>query len=150
MNTQNFSVLDLETHQTKDIADAHVNGELTIIWRNWDNIINNPEMVYVNSVNPGEIKGPHIHKNRTSFFYCISGKMIIIIQDDDGKYHEIEADSTESKLICVSNGTPAAIVNPTKNISKILVLADIAWKPDDNEMKNVTFENYDWNKWKND
>ena len=148
MNTQNFSVLDLETHQTKDIADAHVNGELTIIWRNWDNIINNPEMIYVNSVNPGEIKGPHVHKNRTSFFYCISGKMIIIIQDDNGKYHEIEADSTESKLISVSNGTPAAIVNPSKNITKILVLADIAWKPDDNEMKNVTFEDYDCNKWK--
>ena len=104
MNTENFSVLDLETHQTKDISDSHVNGELTIIWRNWDNIINSPEMIYVNSVNPGEIKGPHVHKNRTSFFYCISGKMIIIIQDDDGKYHEIEADSTESRisLICSS------------------------------------------------
>jgi len=148
MNVQNFFVFDLETHQTKDIVDSHINGELTVIWRNWDNIINNPKMVYINSVNPGEVKGPHIHKNRTSFFYCITGKMIIIVQDDDGKYHEIETNSTESKLICIANGTPAAIFNPSDNVSKILVLADIAWKPNDNEMENVRFDDYDWNKWK--
>ena len=74
--------------------------------------------------------------------------MIIVVQDTDGKYHEIETDSTEAKLISVSNGIPAAIVNPSQNISKILVLADVAWKPNDNEMKNVTFDDYDWNKWK--
>ena len=69
MNVKNFSIFDLEKHQTKDVADSHINGELTVIWRNWDNIINNPEMVYLNFVNPGEVKGPHMHKNRKSFFY---------------------------------------------------------------------------------
>ena len=147
MDNQNFSVLDLQTHETKDIGDSHINGELTVIWRNWDDIIKNPEMVYLNSVNPGEIKGPHIHKNRTSYFLCLNGKMVIVVQDTDGKYHEIETDSTEAKLISVSNGIPAAIVNPSQNISKILVLADVAWKPNDNEMINVDFENYDFKKW---
>tara|TARA_Y100000817_G_scaffold202053_1_gene158175 strand:- start:818 stop:1267 length:450 start_codon:yes stop_codon:yes gene_type:complete len=148
LTNQNFSILDLETHQTKDIEDSHINGELTVIWRNWDNIIKNPEMVYVNSINPGEIKGPHIHKKRTSFFYCIDGKMTLVIKDNNNKYNEIEVDSQESKLISVSKGTPAAIINPSQNISKILVLADVAWKPNDNEMENVTFDDYDWNKWK--
>ena len=148
MTNQNFSILDLETHQTKDIEDSHINGELTVIWRNWDNIIKNPEMVYVNSINPGEIKGPHIHKKRTSFLYCIDGKMTLVIKDNNNKYNEIEVDSQESKLISVSKGTPAAIINPSQNISKILVLADVAWKPNDNEMENVTFDDYDWNKWK--
>ena len=41
------------------------------------------------------------------------------------------------------------IINPSKDISKILVLADVAWKPNDDEMKNTIFENYDWNKWNN-
>ena len=148
MEKQNFSILDLEKHPTKDINDSHVNGELTIVWRNWDNLINNPEMIYVNLVNPSEIKGPHIHKNRTSYFYCISGKMVIIVKDYDGKYHEIETDSLESKLICIPNGVPAAIVNPSNQISKILVIGDIAWKPNDNEMSNSTFDDYNWNKWK--
>ena len=63
-----FTVYHLETHQTKDVDDGHQNGDLTVIWRDWDQIIHNPKMLDVNSVNPGEIKGPHIHKNRTSYF----------------------------------------------------------------------------------
>ena len=46
------------------------------------------------------------------------------------------------------NGVAAAIVNASNTKSKILVLADISWKPNDNEMKNIDFEKYDWNKWK--
>ena len=147
MDKQNYFVWDLEKHQTKDIKDSHINGDLTVIWRDWDHIIKNPEMIYLNTVNPGEIKGPHVHKNRTSYFYCIEGKMAIIVQGKNGEYHEIETDSTESKLISVSNGVGAAIINPSKSISKIIVLADISWKPDDNEMKNISFTNYDWKKW---
>ena len=53
MDNNNFSVWDLEKHQTKDTTDSHINGELTVIWRDWDNLIkNHPKMVYVNSVNP--------------------------------------------------------------------------------------------------
>jgi dTDP-4-dehydrorhamnose 3,5-epimerase len=33
-------------------------------------------------------------------------------------------------------------------VSRILALADVAWKPNDNEMDNVTFDDYDWKKWK--
>ena len=149
MEDKNFSVWDLEKHPTKDNTDYHVNGELTVIWRDWDNLIkNHPKMVYVNSVNPGEIKGPHIHKNRTTSFSCIHGNVVLIIQDNDGKFHEIKADSEKPVLITVSNGIASAIVNPTAKIAKVLVLADIAWKPNDNEMIDVSFDNYDWDKWK--
>ena len=149
MDDKNFFVWDLEKHQTKDTTDSHINGELTIIWRDWDNIITNPpKMIYVNYINPREIKGPHIHKNRTTYFSCIHGSIVLVIQDDDGKFHEVKADSEKPTLISVRNGVAAAIVNPTDDISKVLVLADIAWKPNDNEMKNIDFENYDWNKWK--
>ena len=149
MDNKNFSVCDLENHKTKDITDSHINGELTVIWRDWDNLIkNHPKMVYVNSVNPGEIKGPHIHKNRTTSFSCIHGSVVLVIRDDDGKFHEIKADSEKPVLITVSNGIASAIVNPTAKIAKVLVLADIAWKPNDNEMIDVSFDNYDWDKWK--
>tara|TARA_B100000678_G_scaffold133511_1_gene111502 strand:- start:325 stop:432 length:108 start_codon:yes stop_codon:yes gene_type:complete len=33
VENKNFSVWDLERHQTKDIIDSHINGELTVIWR---------------------------------------------------------------------------------------------------------------------
>jgi len=143
-----FTIHELERHETKDVKDSHINGELTVVWRDWDEIINDPKMVYINKIDPKQIKGPHIHKNRTSYFYCIDGEMIIIVKDKEGKFHELKGDSERPKLIEVSNDIPAAIVNPTANISTVLVLADIAWKPDDNEMENVTFEDYDWGKWK--
>ena len=147
MEKEDFSVFQLENHETKDVLDSHINGELTVIWRDWDEIINKPEMIYLNSVNPGEIKGPHMHKNRTSYFFCIDGGMIIVIQDKNGKYHEIEANSGSSKLVSVSNGISAAIINPSNKSSKILVMADIAWKPNDGEMINVKFEDYNFKKW---
>ena len=67
----------------------------------------------------------------------------------DGKeFHEIKTDAKNPSLITVKNGIPAAILNPTSNISKVLVLADIAWKPNDNEMESISFDDYDWKKWK--
>ena len=149
MDDEYFKIIDLEKHETKDNQDQHVNGSLTVVWRDWDNLIkNHPKMVYVNSINPGEIKGPHIHKNRTTYFSCISGNVVLVIQDNDGKFHEVKADSEKSVLITVPNGIAAAMVNPTTKIAKVLVLADIAWRPNDNEMKDVSFDDYDWKKWK--
>ncbi len=143
-----FEIFQLEKHDTKDVNDSHVNGELTVIWRDWDEIINVPRMVYVNSVDPKQVKGPHLHENRTTYFYCTDGKIVLIIQDKKGDFHEIELDSAKPILVSVLNGVGAAIVNPSNNVAKVLVLADIAWKPNDNEMKNIKFEDYDWNKWK--
>ncbi len=67
MNNDEFFVHKLERHQTKDVSDSHVNGELTVVWRDWDDIVkDHPKMIYLNTVNPGEIKGPHIHKKRAT------------------------------------------------------------------------------------
>ena len=139
MSNKNFSVWELEKHETKDTTDSHTNGELTVIWRDWDNIIkNHPKMIYVNSINPGEIKGPHIHKDRTSYFFCIDGSIVLIIKDDNGEFNELKADSEKPVLICIPNGVEVALVNPTLVISKVLVLADVAWKPNDSETVSYT------------
>ena len=149
MAIKNTSIIELEKHATKDIRDSHINGDLTVIWRDWDNIIKKmPKMVYVSSVNPGEIKGPHLHKNRTSYFSCIHGKVVFIIQDDDENFEEIEVCAEKPVLICVPNNVASAHVNIGKDQARILVLADIAWRPNDNEMINVEFGDYNFNKWK--
>ena len=138
----------LEKHQTKDIHDGHVNGSLIPVWRNWDTTISvQPEMVYITSINPGERKGPHIHIIRHSYYVCIKGKVVFIIQDEEGNFEEIEVNSEKPVLICVSNGIASAHVNTGKEQARILVLADIAWKPNDNEMINVKFNDYNFDKW---
>ena len=144
-----IKTIKLETHPTKDVKDLHVNGSLTVVWRDWDNILPiNPKMVYLSSVNPGEIKGPHLHTKRDSYFTCIRGKVIFIAKDNFGKYHEIESSEDNPVLVQIPQNHPSAHINITDKVATILTLASLAWKPDDNEMKNVSFDDYDWKKWK--
>ena len=147
LENPNYS-FDLEIHDTKNTQSNETNGSLTVIWRDWDNIIkNHPKMVYVSSVNPGELKGPHLHTKRTSYFTCIHGKVIFILKDEKGKYVEIESSSENPTMIVFPKNIPSAHINLSKSVSRILTLADVSWKPDDKEMLNVSFDDYEWNKW---
>ena len=144
-----FRAMKLEIHETKDIRDKHTNGSLTVVWRDWDKILSSePKMVYVSSVNPGELKGPHLHTKRDSYFVCIRGKVVFVIKDLQGKYHEIESSENNPVMVQIPKGYPSAHINLSDNVSSILALASIAWRPNDNEMENVSFDDYDWNKWK--
>jgi len=126
-----------------------VNGSLTVVWRDWDKILPIiPKMVYVSSINPREIKGPHIHKKRNSYFTCIHGKVIFIIRQNDGTYTEIESSSETPNLIQVPKNLASAHINISNNVSRVLAIADLAWRPNDNEMENISFDDYDWKKWK--
>ena len=148
MKNTNFEIYNLEKHQTKDIHDEHTNGSLTVIFRDYDQIIKNQiNMIYVSSVNPKEIKGPHLHKQRNSYFACIHGKVIFVIQNKLNEYIEVKVDSENPKIIKIPKGIASAHFNPTDQVARVLVLADISWKPNDNEMENISFENYDWKKW---
>jgi len=149
MMDDNFHIIDLEKHDTKDIINGHVNGNLTVIWRDWDEIITDPpKMVYVTSINPGEIKGPHLHTKRDSYFTCIRGSVVFVIKDKSGKYIEIESSEEKPTLIHIPKNFPSAHLNSTNQMSTILTLANVAWRPNDDEMKNITFDEYDWKKWK--
>lgn len=149
LNDDSFAVIKLERHDTKDIVDKHVNGSLTVVWRDWDNIIkNHPKMVYVTSVLPGEIKGPHIHTKRTSYFTCISGKVLFVIKGNDGMYHEVILNAEEPTMIYIPKNIASAHLNLSKATSYVLTLADIAWRPNNNEMIDSSFDDYEWHKWK--
>jgi dTDP-4-dehydrorhamnose 3,5-epimerase len=149
MKNDTIRSIKLEKHDTRDILDNHVNGSLTVIWRDWDKILEvEPKMVYTSSVNPGEIKGPHLHTTRDSFFICIRGKVVFIAKDLQGKYHEIESSEDEPVMVQIPKNHPSAHINTSDQVATILTLANPAWRPNDDEMKNVVFSNYDWSKWK--
>tara|TARA_B100001540_G_C15816913_1_gene648167 strand:+ start:13131 stop:13583 length:453 start_codon:yes stop_codon:yes gene_type:complete len=149
MELDSFRIYDLEKHNTKDIVDGHINGKLTVVWRDWDNhSLKSPKMVYITSINSNEIKGPHLHLRRHSFFSCIHGSVIFIIKDKNQKYHEIELSAEKPKLIFIPKNIASAHINIKNETAHVLALADISWKPNDNEMENLNFNDYDWNKWK--
>ena len=149
MGNNEIKAIKLEMHQTKDVKDQHVNGSLTVIWRDWDKILlTEPKMIYVSSVNPREIKGPHLHTKRDSYFVCIKGKVVFIVKDLEGKFHEIESSEEDPVLVQIPKNYPSAHINLSNQASSVLALASIAWRPNDNEMINVSFDDYDWGKWK--
>ena len=148
MNNDEIIGIPLETFPTKDVKDLHTNGKLTVIWRDWDKVITSePKMIYISSVFPNEIKGPHIHLKRISYFVCVKGKVVFIIKDHDDKYHEIESSEENPVLVQVPKNIASAHINLSENSSTILAFSDISWKPNDNEMSSTEFSNYDWKKW---
>ena len=150
MKNDTIRSIKLEKHDTKDIEDEHVNGSLTVIWRDWDDLIKHvPKMIYITSVNPDESKGPHLHLKRNSYFVCIEGKVEFIIKNENGKYLEIESSEESPVLVYVPKNIPSAHINLSKKTSRVLTIADYAWQPDDNETIDVTFDDYNWQKWKN-
>jgi len=139
----------LEKHQTKDIRDGHVNGSLIPVWRNWDKTISvQPEMVYVTSINPGDRKGPHLHIIRHSYYVCIKGKVVFIIKEKSGKYLEIESSEENPVLVEIPKNYSSAHINLSNEPSIILSVVNPSWKPDNRDEHNVTYDDYDWNKWK--
>jgi len=145
-----IEVIDLEKHSTKDIRDEHINGSLTVVYRDYDKIIKNEvKMAYVSSVNSKETKGPHLHKVRNSYFTCIHGSVIFIIKKSNGEYLEIESSSEKPVMIKVPNGIASAHINISSGVGRVLTLTDVAWRPNDNEMENVEFQDYEWSKWEN-
>ena len=138
----------LEKHQTKDIRDGHVNGSLIPVWRNWDKTISvQPEMVYVTSINPGERKGPHLHIIRHSYYVCIKGKVVFIIKEKSGKYLEIESSEENPVLVEIPKNYSSAHINLSSEPSIILSVVNPSWKPDNRDEHNVTYDDYDWDKW---
>jgi len=148
MKIDSIERIKLEKHETRDITDNHVNGSLTVIWRECDKIIQHePKLIYVTNVKPGELKGPHLHTKRTTHFVCIKGNVVFIIKKMDGTYEEIQSGENNPVLVQVPKNFASAHINLSADTSSVLVLSDIAWKPNDNEMKNLTFDDYDWKKW---
>lgn len=147
--TEKIQSKHLEKHQTKNIDDQSINGSLTVIWRDWDSKFPiDPKMIYTTSVFSGERKGPHLHKKRDSFFVCIRGKVAFVIQDNSGSYQEIISSENDPVMIHVPKNFASGHVNLSNDTSIILTIANLAWRPNDEEMVNVVFDDYDWEKWK--
>ena len=50
-------------------------------------------------------------------------------------------------MVKIPKNIPSAHINLSNQSSSVLALASHSWKPNDNEMQNVTFEDYNWEKW---
>lgn len=138
----------LEKHQTKDITGGYVNGSLIPAWKDWEGIIDvRPEMVYVTTVSPGEVKGPHLHIIRHSYFVCVWGKVVFIAKDKDGKYVEIESSPDNPTMVEIPKNHASCHINISGETSVILALVSPAWRPENRDEHHESWDDYDWQKW---
>lgn len=128
MNEEKSFFIKLKKCSTRDINDKHVNSSLTMVWQDYDDIIKKqPKMVYVSSVNSNEIKDPHLHTKRNSYFLCIHGKVVFVIKERNNGYKEMELGEDGHTLVFVPKNVPSIYINLSVGILRVLILIALSW-----------------------
>jgi len=124
--------------ETKD-AQGQVNGYLVPIW----NVLDGPrvDQVYLTVINPGAMKGPHLHLKRRGLFKVLGGVVRLVIRNKQGVYLTTVMDEDEDP-IPVSPGTPAALYNVGDGFAYVLNMPSPPWRPDDQDEHEVESWNY--------
>jgi dTDP-4-dehydrorhamnose 3,5-epimerase-like enzyme len=128
--------------QTFDAA-GKPNGYLIPIWNFNDDPYRQPDQVYLTTVAPHSVKGPHLHKKRRGLFCCIRGNVRIVQRFRDNYIELRSGDDIGHQLIHVTAGTPAAIYNDGDEEALVINMPSPAWSADDPDEWPVE----DWN-WK--
>ena len=90
----------------------------------------------------------HYHVGNLEETYTVlQGEGIIILQGkivDDGveTFKAIKVKAGDK--VHIPKNTPSAHINLSNHPSSVLALASHSWKPNDNEMQNISFDDYDW------
>jgi dTDP-4-dehydrorhamnose 3,5-epimerase-like enzyme len=130
---------------THDQLTGKVNGKLISVWKHYEGQRELPPMeAYVTSFLPGVIKGPHLHKTRWDYFTCVKGKVLIIVKDHNGKYHETVSSEDKPITVEVPANVPSASINLSNETSLMLNLCNPAWHPENEDNYDVEFKDYDF------
>jgi dTDP-4-dehydrorhamnose 3,5-epimerase len=128
--------------------NGDINGYLIPIYNINDGFFEKgmePKQVYVTSVLPGFVKGPHLHFIRTGFFTCISGNVRFVLKIN-GQYKVVlSGEDYEYKSVIVPTGVAAVIQNIGSKEAMILNMPSPAWMPEMNDEHTADFSDFDFN-----
>ena len=139
----------IKTHEhkkfiTKDYS-GNENGFLVPILNIHDNILERDQFtqqVYLSTVLPNHMKGPHLHNIRSGYFTCIRGNVKIVLKVD-GKYLEYFSGEDYNYLsVQVPKGIPALVVCLGEIEAYLLNMPSPAWTPDMNDEHTSDFSDY--------
>lgn len=140
-------VFDLECIKTKNVKYGHQNGVFIPVWRDWDGIYEHePKMVYVTTCFPGELKGPHLHKQRWSYLTVLKGQVVFIVKLD-GEFKEFVISADRPQTIVIPAKVPQAHVNIGDEDAIVMNLCNPAWHPDNQDNYTADYGDYDFTKW---
>ena len=103
-----------------------------------------PAMVYMTAANPGEVKGPHLHKKRWGYLTCLKGRVVFIIKKEieDARnkrnytYEEFILDSNNPQVLEIPPNVPQAHVNISDSEAILINICSPAWHPDNQDNYN--------------
>jgi hypothetical protein len=104
-----------------------------------------PKQVYLTSILPNSIKGPHLHHIRTGCFTCIRGNIRLIMKINS--VYEIYKSGEEYDYlsIMVPTGVPAALQNIGQTEALVLNMPYPAWTQDMNDEHSADFSDFNFN-----
>jgi dTDP-4-dehydrorhamnose 3,5-epimerase len=142
----NIRTADHKKFLTKD-DDGEVNGFLVPLYNIHEKFFKEgkePQQVYLTSILPGKVKGPHLHFIRTGFFTCIKGNVRVVLKTEDGYQSFFSGEDHGFKSIEVPTGVPAAIQCLGEEEAYMLNMPNPAWTPEMNDEHSADFSDFDF------
>lgn len=145
--------MNIRTHAHKKFVTKSENGEtngfLVPIYNIHDGFFadgKEPQQVYLTTILPGTIKGPHLHFVRTGFFTCIKGNVRVVLKTDEGYQEFFSGEDHEFMSVEVPTGVPAAVQCVGDEEAYLLNMPNPAWTPDMNDEHSADFGGFDFGK----
>ena len=103
-----------------------------------------PEQFYLTVIEPGKIKGPHLHYIRTGCFTCIKGNACFVVKKDN-KYEVIySGEDYEYTTVIIPAGTSAALQCIGDEQAFVVNMPNPAWTPDMDDEYTDDFSDFDF------
>jgi dTDP-4-dehydrorhamnose 3,5-epimerase-like enzyme len=135
-------IFRVERIETKDKSCREPNGIFVPVWRDWDSKYNiEPKMVYHMTITPGGRKGPHLHKQRTGYITCLSGKVELVLKTNN-KYETILCDSDNPTTVEILPGVGLLAINVGTEIASLINICSPAWHPDNQDSYSDDYSDY--------
>jgi dTDP-4-dehydrorhamnose 3,5-epimerase len=143
--------MDLRTQSHPKIAthdpDGRCNGSLVPIYNINERFFapgREPQQVYLTTVLPRSIKGPHLHYLRTGFFTCIKGNVRIVVKVL-GEYQQYySGEDHQYRSVEIPVGVPAVIQNIGDDEAFVLNMPNPAWTPEMKDEYAADFSDFDF------
>jgi dTDP-4-dehydrorhamnose 3,5-epimerase-like enzyme len=127
--------------------NGEVNGHLVPLYNIHDSFFEpekRPQQVYLTTVLPNMIKGPHLHFVRTGFFTCIKGNVRVVLKLGDTYEVFYSGEDHDFTSIEIPTGVPAAIQCIGNEEALVLNMPNPAWTPDMNDEHTADFSGFDF------
>lgn len=104
-----------------------------------------PQQVYLTTVEPGKVKGPHLHFIRTGFFTCIKGNVRVVLKLGEEYKIFFSGEDHNYLSIEIPTGVPAAVQCLGNEEAYMLNMPNPAWTPEMNDEHTADFSDFDFN-----